>query len=123
MSDLKQFAIVAILIAASLVALAQAEVKATALLFRHGQRTPIAVSGNINSTATEDLGEGQLTNVSKPILISFAIVAPHPSLSSITDRKPSTVRERRSAPPQISASVSPGWLLPPEQHADNDLRS
>lgn len=65
MSDLKQFVIVAVLVAASLAAVTQAEVRATALLFRHGQRTPIAVSGNINSTAIEDLGEGQLTKVKK----------------------------------------------------------
>lgn len=64
MSDPKHFAIIATLaVVVCAFGVAQADVKATAILFRHGQRTPVSAVGTVNSTATEDLGEGQLTGV------------------------------------------------------------
>lgn len=63
MSDPKQFVVLAVLFAACLFGVAQGDIKATAILFRHGQRTPVASSPNLNNSLTEELGEGQLTNV------------------------------------------------------------
>lgn len=40
------------------------QVRATTILFRHGQRTPIASLPNLSSDLTNYLGYGQLTNVS-----------------------------------------------------------
>lgn len=45
--------------------------RATAILFRHGQRTPIASLPNLRSDLTTELGYGQLTNVIITIVSSI----------------------------------------------------
>lgn len=44
---------------------AQADVRATAILFRHGERTPTEFIPKQDMSMTHDLGLGQLTNVKK----------------------------------------------------------
>lgn len=65
MMPAKYFSVVAFaFLAAVLFDSAQAEIKATAILFRHGQRTPETVFPNLPCPLCDDLGKGQLTNVS-----------------------------------------------------------
>lgn len=42
----------------------QANVRATTILFRHGQRTPIHAHPSFDNKLSEEIGPGQLTNVS-----------------------------------------------------------
>lgn len=65
MIRIEYFSVVAtLLLAAVLFHSAQAEIKATAILFRHGQRTPETVFPKLPCAMCDDLGKGQLTNVS-----------------------------------------------------------
>lgn len=49
----------------------QTNVRATAILFRHGQRTPVHSIPEIRHRLTKELGHGQLTNVSDILCNSF----------------------------------------------------
>lgn len=55
-----------IFVAAAALALVavQAEIRSTAILFRHGERTPADAVPNIQCSIIDDIGLGQLTNVS-----------------------------------------------------------
>lgn len=57
------FLLVVAVLSLCLVPGTHAQVRATAILFRHGQRTPIAALSDANAAASDDLGDGQLTNV------------------------------------------------------------
>lgn len=59
----KLLLITAACLVASLVCV-QAEIKATAILFRHGERTPVSGYNGIECAISQEIGEGQLTRVS-----------------------------------------------------------
>lgn len=59
-----------VIVALCVLGLAQADIRATAILFRHGKRTPMASVPTLNNGLSEDLGHGQLTNVSKFYILS-----------------------------------------------------
>ena len=46
------------------------EISATAILFRHGQRTPDRAIGVLKSETADDFGFGYLTQVSQEVLTS-----------------------------------------------------
>lgn len=48
-----------------------ANVRATAILFRHGQRTPLKSVPVFNNRLAREIGHGQLTSVSKVFLFSM----------------------------------------------------
>lgn len=61
----QRFVLFAVLVAVLTMSPAtRANVRATAIIFRHGQRTPIKSVPSFNNTLTKELGHGQLTNVS-----------------------------------------------------------
>lgn len=59
---MKSFAI--FVFALALLGLGQAQIKSTAILFRHGQRTPDVEIGSLRSETADDFGLGYLTPVS-----------------------------------------------------------
>lgn len=71
MSDPKHLALlVAFIVATCLFGAAHGDLKGTTILFRHGQRTPVSGTADLDNSLTEELGEGQLTNVSQLLIIS-----------------------------------------------------
>lgn len=54
-----------------LVGSAFADIRATHILFRHGQRTPAYKMGTLTSELAEDIGYGQLTKVSVDLSNEF----------------------------------------------------
>lgn len=61
--------VVAIIVFAStLLGLGQAQIKSTAILFRHGQRTPDVEIGSLRSETADDFGLGYLTPVSERVV-------------------------------------------------------
>lgn len=63
--------IVVVFCLASLIGAAEAKVRATAILFRHGERTPVFSIPGLNNELAEDIGYGQLTNVRKQFIFNL----------------------------------------------------
>lgn len=108
------FASVALLLAFS--GSASAEIKATAILFRHGERTPQDAFPNLPCKLCDDLGLGQLTKVTNSLSFGAVIyLIPFDSLPGWQQRD---VREWCDVASQVPTSASLGRLLSLKQHAD-----
>lgn len=53
----------------TLLGLSHAKIKSTAILFRHGQRTPDRAIGALRSETADDFGFGYLTQVREGIVV------------------------------------------------------
>lgn len=102
-------------------------VRATAILFRHGQRTPLRSHPTFNNRLTKELGHGQLTNVSaKALKLRFSVLQFFLSFWCLylnLDWNSAIVQQWSVAKEQVPASVSCGWLLQAEQYADHEQRA
>lgn len=54
-----------VLVTVAVSSISGTEIKSTALLFRHGERTPLFEIGTLKNAAIADIGYGQLTRVSE----------------------------------------------------------
>lgn len=102
-----------------LIGSAQATIRATTILFRHGERTPAYKVAAMPSALAEDIGYGQLTQVSDTISGTKNFLT-HSSSSPVAVRKLATLREWTVPPCPLLALISQRRLLPVEQHANHE---